>query len=371
MSDATPPSSSEESEGSDSPSDPGSESSSETVSPLPPLPTRPPSRRARVTTITVAALATAGVVIAGVSVVADLADRSSKVDSTADTLLVESAAPADPYADALVIGEVDPPARPTHANPLDWRVPVDAPFETFPTNFVQNTSSGETWLDCSEEQFAWLEEHAQPYDATSSSSVFNLTLRNTANEGGALPLGNIRFEGEEVDSAPWVALQCTVGGRGNAGGLQPMLINVDGSEAVYGEVLSAYSEDAQPEGSPVTVNLAPGEINELVLTRDLGVDLQRQYEGRFLADVLDGSDETVILANEVSFKRQNVPGFKIHYIGYDNQPEGEAGQMLCIRPIGEPNEYGNFEEYDKRACSTAEVVDMLKDAAAAAKRATS
>lgn len=332
---------------------------------------QPPSRRARVITITVATLATVGVVIGGASVALDLADRSTRVESRSETLAVEAAAPADPYADAIVVGELESQETPSHARPIDWKVPVDAPFETFPTNFVQSEHSESVWLECSDEQFAWLEEHAKPFDSMSDSNAFNLTLRNSANTGGSLPLGNLRFEGAETESVAWVALECSIGGRGAAGGMQPMYIDIDGTEAVYGEVLSSYAEDAQPEGSPVTVNLAPGEITELVLTRDRNVNTQRNYEGRFLADVLDGSDDTVVLANDVVFQRQKVLGYKIHYIGVDYAPEGDAGSMLCIRPVGEPNEQGFFDESDRRACSTAEVAEMLAEAAAVAQQEAS
>ncbi|WP_217132251.1 hypothetical protein [Leucobacter chinensis] len=333
-----------------------------------PFGVQPPSRRTRVITLTVATLATVGVVIAGASVALDLADRSTRVESRSETLAVEAAAPADPYADAIVVGEIERPERPSHSNPIDWKVPVDAPFETFPTNFIQPESSESVWLECSDEQFAWLKEHAEPFDSMSDSNAFNLSLRNSANTGGSLPLGNLRFEGTEAESVAWVALECSIGGRGAAGGAQPMYIDIDGSEAVYGEVLSSYAEDAQPEGSPVTVNLAPGEITELVLTRDRNVNTQRTYTGRFLADVLDGSDDTVILANDVVFQRQRVLGYKIHYIGVDYAPEGEAGSMLCIRPVGEPNEQGFFDESDRSACSTAEVAEMLAEAAAIAEQ---
>ena len=174
-----------------------------------------------------------------------------------------------------------------------------------------------------------------------------------------MPIGNIRFVGEEIETVPLVSFQCPVGGRGSAGGQQPLLIRVTGEEALYGEAVGVEGEDVQPVGSPVTLNLAPGEVSVITLTRDDSVDTQRRYEGRFVADIVDGSGESLILAEDVAFRRAPVSGY---YVGY------ESGARSNIFECASPTFSTEFSSYDAtplaRACTLGEAAAVLREAAA-------
>ncbi len=86
---------------------------------------------------------------------------------------------------------------------------------------------------------------------------------------------------------------------------QLIMLPMNGSPAVWGEAYGPVGT-RQPEGSPVTLNLATGENLWLVIEREDGVGSQLQYEGRILADLADGG--TVVLADGVTYERQPIPG---------------------------------------------------------------
>lgn len=284
-----------------------------------------------------------------VPAIAKLGERASSLE----TLSVETA--VDPYADAEVIGAAEVQSAFSKDSRSDWEIPVSAPIASFPLDNTPN-EFGE-FIDCSEAQLEWLEEHAKLGPGT-GSAAFNLTLRNTSTTGASLPLGNIRFIGEEVESGPTVRFQCPTGGRGDTGGNQPLLIKVTGEESLYGEALNASGEGVMPEGSPVTLNLAPGEVSVVTLTRDASVDTQRRYEGRFIADLVDGSGETVVLAEEVTFKRAAVEGF---YIGF---PSGQmTADFVCLSPTV----YGEIDSrgFPRPApCTLSQAAEILREAEA-------
>lgn len=231
---------------------------------------------------------------------------------------------------------------------LDWAIPVTAPIASFPTGTVVDAG-------CTPEQLAWLNQHA--HHAETSDTLF-LTLHNTAASGGALPLGNIRFEGSEVPAGAWVRFECRSGGRGDGGGMQPMLLHTDGSSALYGEAMFV-DDDSKPTGSPVVINLSPGELAQVPLTRHQDVDTQRAYEGRILADPLDGSGTTVSLADDVQFKRDPLPGY---FLGYGPQHD----EFQCGRP--DPagiNEWGRVPAINT-TCTAQEAATLLLEANAQA-----
>lgn len=279
--------------------------------------------------------------------------KLTEKETSVDTFAVISK-PDATYSNAEVIGE-----ETTYESELefgeyykDWQIPADAPMVSFPSQFGGDAPN----FQCSQEQLDWLHEHAQPIIRMSSG--FTLTLHNSASTGAALPLGNIRFIGEEVGSTPLVYFDCLMGGRGATGGSQPALIDVTGDEAIYGEPLDASGEAVMPEGSPVTINLGPGEVQVLTLTRSAQVDMQRAYEGKFVADVIDGSQRTVVLADNIRFERSNVPGFAFSatekFSGAAFAPL--AGTLHCGR---DPDLSGmNFSP-----CSSTEAVEFLKEAA--------
>lgn len=289
-----------------------------------------------------------------IPVVAGLSER----ESSADTLKVMTA--PDPFADAEVIGE-ETTQRFEHYDPskyqMDWKIPVDAPIDTFPLELSLNAEYG--WYQCSEQQLEWLSKHAEPFSIFSPERSFDITVHNSASAGASLPIGNIRFLGEEVSSTPWLYFGCPGGGRGAVGGVQLLLVGVDGEEALYGEPVAASGDDVMPEGSPVTLNLAPGEVSVITLTRDESVDRLRRYEGRFIADVLDGSERTVVLADNVTFRQERVPTYTI---SIQNDPASPDFQTLRCG-VADPDSFesdGSYAQFSTTTCTPQEAVEHLR-----------
>lgn len=290
-----------------------------------------------------------------IPLIANIGERGS----SADTLKVIGApAEEDPFADAEVIGE----AKPQPAGDTDWLIPVSAPIETFPDTPVLQGTHHDMYT-CSDEQIEWLDRHAIRA-SVNTSREFSITLHNSASSGASLPIGNIRFEGKEVPSEPLISFQCPAGGRGVAGGGQPLMVRTDGSEAVYGEAVGASGEDVEPVGSPVTINLAPGEVSVITLTRDESVGVQRRYEGRFVADLIDGSGRTVILADDIVFSRAPLIGF---YVGYATDGSGE-GNFLCRSESFYVDGTNYLGEYKKASapCSPTQAAAIFEEARLAA-----
>lgn len=201
------------------------------------------------------------------------------------------------YPDGEAIGDAELPFQDSD----EWLVPVSAPFSSFPDNGVEGEAG------CTAEQLAWLESNAFP---NRRSQFFDVTLQNTASSGAALSMGEIRFEGEEIPSEPWVFLECPHGGKGDGGGSQPILIDTQGTSAVWGETFA--DDNPQPIGSPVTLNLSPGEVAQVTFERANTVDTQRAYVGSFVADA-DGIATPVVMADNIEFVRAQLPGY---YLGW-------------------------------------------------------
>ncbi len=299
--------------------------------------------------------------ITAVSITVPVLDQLSQRQSSPETLKVLTA--PDPFADAEVIGE-ESTNRHESYDPskyqMDWRIPTDAPIETFPLELKHNVEYG--WYECSAKQLEWLSEHAEPFSIFSPERSFDITVHNSASTGASLPIGNIRFVGEEVDSTPWLYFECPGGGRGATGGVQLLLVGVDGKEALYGEPVAASGDDVMPEGSPVTLNLDPGEVSVVTLTRDESVDGLRRYEGRFIADVLDGSNKTVVLAEHVTFRQERVPTFMI---SIENEPSSPNFQML-VCTTADPDslqEDGRYASQTAVPCTPQEASEHLQLAA--------
>lgn len=287
----------------------------------------------------------------GIPLLANMNER----ESSADTLNVaDRSSSSRTPGEKTALGEISVEAH----SGIDWLVRADAPIETFPLDAPESDSG--TYTVCSPAQFEWLEKYAEPADLHHDPSAsFDVVLHNSSTTGASMPIGNIRFVGEEVESVPLVTFQCPTGGRGAHPGGQPLLIRVTGEEALYGEPLDVTGDDVQPVGSPVTLNLAPGEVSTLTLTRDESVDKQRRYEGQFIADLLDGSNEQLVLADEVVFRRAPVAGF---YIGY------ESGMMSNVFECGSPTfstEFGPTGRPIPRPCTLAEAAVVMQEAAEA------
>lgn len=287
--------------------------------------------------------------VIGIITIAVLSERAGPASTTADErdAPTEPATPA-PEPEVAILGELNPyEFGPAPKNVGDfWQIPTSAPFDTFPD---APKKDGDYWA-CSSKQIAWLQEHALPYPVLASWGQFNVTLHHDADDAMALSLSNIRFEGEETPSDPLVRFSCPVGGvSGNQ--LQSILIGTDGSAARWSEAVDA---DSKPEGSPVTFELPAGEPTPLQLLRAPDVDQQRQYAGRFLADDAK-TGETVVLAENVTFHRENVPGY---FVGYSTAGWLD-GKLYCGLPLGNPQ----FpEESVMRPCTLAEAMATLKEA---------
>lgn len=288
-----------------------------------------------------AALAT----IAGIAIplIVSANDKTSSADSldVREPGVSNSADPSAPAATAFeVIGELEDQSVPRE--PSFWAVPVTAPVASFPDNLIIENEFGGR---CSDDQSTWLREFAIPlseYKDLQRSPSFLLTLHNHATTGGSLSLGNIRFEGEEVDSVPLVVFWCPFGSSGDVPPLQTIDIDATGAAAVWSEVgengfLDAMygSDSIQPPGTPVVLSLAPGQVRPVIFLRSPTVDTQREYQGRFLADLLDGSGQTVVLAEDVAFHRELLDGFGFGYGIWFSSSGGSSGVGLhCMSAEG-------------------------------------
>lgn len=298
----------------------------------------------------------------GVPLLANMDQRNSSAETFSargadDGTLLGTDSATEPEPDLEVIGvAAERHAREVNGIIVDWQMPTDAPFESLPLNFVE----GQVGLQCSAEQNAWLSEHAKPMR---TSSYFGMALHNTANAGDVLSLENIRFDGSERDSAPWVYFQCLYSGMGGGDCGQPILIDITGQPAVYAPGTQCGQEqEFQPEGSPVVINIPSGAIHDLALMRSENVDTQQEYEGRFVADVL-GTGETVVLQESVEFFRERVPGYRLGFVYMSSDPD--RGKLLCGRPdpAGTKDYWGRPTPIDT-VCSMTEARELLREAAA-------
>ena len=252
----------------------------------------------------------------------------------------------DPYADALTVGEVVPPSwmtGPLDYRQIDWRIPASASLRDFP---LEGEPIEGGFIVCSTEQLAWLDANAIRDDAY--SPFLNITIHNTADSGTSMALENLRFDGTEVFDEATVMFQCPDLGRGD-GIRQVIMLETSGNAAVWGESYGVES-NPMPEGAPVTINLAPGEVTPLTFDRAESVDRQKRYEGRILADVPGG--ETVILANGVTFRRDPTPGYFIRLV-----PNVSTGLLEFQCAV--PDEQAEWGQSAVVPCTIDEVMDIL------------
>lgn len=173
----------------------------------------------------------------------------------------------------------------------------DLPLAEFPVSEPDPTMWG-----CTDEQLAWLDANGVPTPGTATLDktylLVNETLHNTATSGGALSVRNIRVEGEFADQQPpRFQVACLSGGYGEIGPPIFALATIgDPTPAVFIENTEAadfFPADqlvpADLIGTPVTINLQPGEEASMFLFLDT-VDPSRDFIGRVVSDVVVGSE---------------------------------------------------------------------------------
>lgn len=256
--------------------------------------------------------------------------------------------PQDQYADAEVIGHAQNATSGSPQQAYYWVIPISAPIEDFPTEPVLD-ASGERRVGCTDAEIAWLEQYAIPQTPMTTNFAY-VSLLNTANTGGALSLGSIRFEGEEVASVPLVQFACPTLGMG---GFEPqsIVIFADGRPGVFGPG-SGMPED-MPEGAPATLNLAPGEALPVLFMQDLDDPHDERFEGRIVADVVGSDNESVILADDFVLARLPVTDY---FVGYEF-----ADTLRCASPS--IADEGPSSANRGRECTLSEAAELFREAA--------
>jgi hypothetical protein len=228
------------------------------------------------------------------------------------------------YADAPVIGELA--FAILHTGPTGgsnfWRIPVTAPFSTMPDGQM-----------CDAAQTAWLTEHAQPGRLV--GEPVQTRVRNSADTGTSMSLGNIHVEGELVEASQVVTLQC--GGVGG-GGSQIIELSLDGSPGVWGEP-TMWDQNPQPQGTLATLNLAPGEVADVTF---IIADSTKRFMGRIVADLAGSESGAVVLVDGLDFPSLPMPGY---YLSLAD------GYLTCSGP-----------ERPSTPCTFAEAEDLLREA---------
>jgi hypothetical protein len=264
--------------------------------PSPSLP-RPP-RWLIATGAAVVTLVTAATII--IPIVAD----ANRRDTSADTLTIETQEPAADTSAAIGVELA------SGFNPYDqtgdgvtdiWAIPLEA-FETMPFD-----SAG-----CTPERLEWLAENN-----LQDSVPPAVTLRNDATDGSAMTIDEIRFEGERTSEATRVVtVQC--GGYGGDAGIQFVEVPLAGGSAVYGEPPWGDSTSGlAPAGSPVVLNLSPGELVQLMLYANHD-GFTGDFAGSIVADVTVGdTTEQVALADDLNFYTFEYMGTFIFFGGSD------------------------------------------------------
>ncbi|MCS0498740.1 hypothetical protein [Protaetiibacter mangrovi] len=228
-------------------------------------------------------------VVTAATIAIPLIADANRRDTSAGTLTVETDEPIASAALASVGVELADGFNPydqTGDGVTDvWAIPLEA-FDSMPID-----GDG-----CTPERLAWLAENN-----LQDSVPPAVTLRNDATDGQAMTVDEIRFDGERTsESTRVVAVQCA--GYGGDAGLQFVDVPLAGGSAVYGEPPWGDSTTGvAPAGSPVVLNLSPGELVQLMLyaNRD---GFTGGFSGSIVADVTVGdARETVTLADGLSF----------------------------------------------------------------------
>ncbi|WP_342025120.1 hypothetical protein AAE021_08215 [Arthrobacter citreus] len=167
----------------------------------------------------------------------------------------------------------------------DYAIPVDAPFDKFPTNLVDDPDVPNV-KSCSEEQHQWLRQHGMPFVTT----LF-VSMRNIADSGG-ITVRDFRTNGEvKSPRTPLVAVRCMIP-IGGAVLSQAGLLRPDNrSVAVWSDVEQIKGQGQVFDGgSPVVYDLAASESAQFQLT----IQTEGDFLGSVEAKVLAGDEESTV-----------------------------------------------------------------------------
>lgn len=139
----------------------------------------------------------------------------------------------------------------TFGGELEYGVPLNAPFDTFP---VGDAGS------CSPAQQDWLDAQGDKI-----TTRYLVDLRNVASEGAMLALKSFRGTGEVSGEAPLIKIVCDPTGAAGPAVQAARLLVSDPAQVAYFHK-SAFNQTAEgiPD-SPVVWNLEPGETGQLVV----------------------------------------------------------------------------------------------------------
>ncbi len=314
------------------------------------------------------AATTIGIAALVIPLVASTRDR----DSSAATVEVEApkalaAVPADAATDEEAIN--DEPAAPFAAaqsfvgespswptdeetGETDWRVPVIAPFDKFPTD----PKLPEQSFGCSPEQLAWLEAYAEP-DSDDAYAYRYVWLANHATTGGSVAIENIRFIGASEHAVPVVNFYCPKGGEGG-GDPQPIVVSSDGAPAVWGEgVFAQTGFEMHPVGSPAVINIAPGEVFSAPFIFDETFDRTMRWSGDVVGDITDSADDVAMLIPGFTFEREAEKAYSVRldWSGKDHS----CTTPFELNDTSYDNSWGGVTRYTS-TCSFAEITEFLQ-----------
>lgn len=261
-----------------------------------------PGRRRRTKAIvwtTAGILATAiGAASIAIPMIADAQRRSTSTDTLVVDPTTEPEAAALATSAPLAAAAVDPGLDFTEQDtiPVDdgagadmtfW-VPVDAPWATFPDDGWQQEGTANGY-GCSQAQYEWLVDHA--VSKPTMGGLYDFV--NSATDGGALSIRSIRAEGEFVPQTP-ARIQVSCEGPGYGEGNDYTVIDVAlGADAPA----TVTASSVLPVGSLFARDLAPGEMGTIVLQIST-LDPQQDFEGRIVADVVAGTEESTVVIEE-------------------------------------------------------------------------
>ncbi|MFT4284085.1 MAG: hypothetical protein QM598_04555 [Protaetiibacter sp.] len=227
-------------------------------------------------------------VVTAATIIIPIVADANRRETSVDTLTVETNAPlgAAPASVGVELADGFNPYDQTGDGLSDiWAIPLDA-VETMPFDGA----------GCTPERLAWLAENN-----LQDSVPPAVTLRNDATDGSAMTVDDIRFEGDRSDEVTRVVyVQCA--GYGGDAGFQFVEVPLAGGSAVYGEPPWGDSTSGlAPAGSPVVLNLSPGELVQLMLYANHD-GFTGRFSGSIVGDVTVGdTTEQVVLASGMNF----------------------------------------------------------------------
>lgn len=274
-----------------------------------------------------------------VPLVADAQRRTTSTDTfalnptaepNADGMPTSAPLAAEPDV-SLGLDVAEQSTRPTSDGPgvdMTFWVPVDAPWATFPDDGEQNASSGNG--GCTQAQFDWLVGHAA--SKATAGGLFDFV--NTATDGGALSIRSIRAEGEFVAQDPArIQVDCEGGGYGE--GNDYTVVEVTLGTTTPGTVIAS---SVLPTGSPFTRDLAPGEVGQIILTIAT-LDPEQDFEGRIIADVVAGTEESTVTIEE-GFLWRSAPAVRSGAVNVDFDGVLRCVTLPVVAPLFEDSSYG-------------------------------